>query len=151
MAIIMRLYILRNEKIQLKNTTFYCYKAQLQFVGWLKQHLRRTDFRGQPGPQVEKRRASWQSDKSQPRSRCRCIQIRQCLLGRRLLFHLGLSALSSVLCPCAGSGFLCLSLSHFDGTYPSATSGWKYRSCKWRRNSWNTHQPHPELFWQGLD
>ena len=57
-----------NESV--KKHPFYCYKAQLQFVGWLKQHLRRTDFRGQPGPQVEKRRASWQSDKSQPRSRC---------------------------------------------------------------------------------
>ena len=76
MAIIMRLLHPKENNDPAKKHPFYCYKAQLQFVGWLKQHLRRTDFRGQPGPQVEKRRASWQSDKSQPRSRCTAITVR---------------------------------------------------------------------------
>ena len=53
-----------------KKHPFYCYKAQLQFVGWLKQQLRRTDYRGQPGLQVGKGRSSWQLDKLQPRWRC---------------------------------------------------------------------------------
>ena len=56
-------YQKRNDtEIQLKKHPFYCYKAQLQFVGWLKQHLKRTGFRGPPGSQVEKGRvlASWQ-------------------------------------------------------------------------------------------
>ena len=45
-----------NTRSSLKNTSYYCYKAQLQFVGWLKQHLRRTGFRGQrclPGGEGE--------------------------------------------------------------------------------------------------
>ena len=51
-AIIMRLLhpITREENNEsVKKHPFYCYKAQLQFVGWLKQHLRRTDYPGQPG------------------------------------------------------------------------------------------------------
>ena len=53
-----------------KKHPFYCYKAQITIVGWLKQQLRRTDSRGQPGLQVGKGRSSWQLDKLQPRWRC---------------------------------------------------------------------------------
>ena len=73
----MRLCILserNNTRSSLKNTSYYCYKAQLQFVGWLKQHLRRTGFRGQrclPGGEGESCPGSWHLDKLLERSRCR--------------------------------------------------------------------------------
>ena len=62
-----------NTRSSLKNTSYYCYKAQLQFVGWLKQHLRRTGFRGQrclPGGEGESCPGSWHLNKLLERSRC---------------------------------------------------------------------------------
>ena len=72
-----------------KKHPFYCYKAQLQFVGWLKQQLRRTDYRGRPGLQVGKGRSSWQLDKLQPRWRCmstgsNVMRIHHCLFCQGL-------------------------------------------------------------------
>ena len=66
-----------NTRSSLKNTSYYCYKAQLQFVGWLKQHLRRTGFRGQrclPGGEGESCPGSWHLDKLLERSRCRVFE-----------------------------------------------------------------------------
>ena len=62
-----------NTRSSLKNTSYYCYKAQLQFAGWLKQHVRRTGFRGQrclPGGEGESCPGSWHLDKLLERSRC---------------------------------------------------------------------------------
>ena len=72
-----------------KKHPFYCYKAQITIVGWLKQQLRRTDYRGQPGLQVGRRRTFWQSDKTQRRSRCMSMRsnvtmIRHCLFCQGL-------------------------------------------------------------------
>ena len=75
----MRLYILserNNTRSSLKNTSYYCYKAQLQFAGWLKQHVRRTGFRGQrclPGGEGESCPGSWHLDKLLERSRCNSV------------------------------------------------------------------------------
>ena len=65
-----------NTRSSLKNTSYYCYKAQLQFAGWLKQHVRRTGFRGQrclPGREGESCPGFWHLDKLLERSRCTAL------------------------------------------------------------------------------
>ena len=63
-------YHKRRKQWSSKKHLFNDYKAQITMVSWLKQQLRRTDSRGQPGLQVGRRRTFWQSDKTQRRSRC---------------------------------------------------------------------------------
>ena len=64
-------YHKRRKQWSSKKHLFNDYKAQITIVSWLKQQLRRTDSRGQPGLQVGRRRTFWQSDKTQRRSRCK--------------------------------------------------------------------------------